>query len=241
MSNDKKDLKERVGKLGMYLIDQAKEKIKELNQQILFRKAEIKKQYREEEIKKSKELREEFINKYEQQLNTNLSTTLLSSKEKLLDLKNELIKDFRNSLRGEVSSRIEDQYSNYIQYLLENMKEVENKVDSSQNVNVFFNERDLRHFSQNADEIYNIFGNDVALKESQDIDVGGFKLELIQEDIIYNYSIDKIIDKNHSLLEKKISEQLKDSEIKNIRSEFEEFINNKKQEMEDILIKYDRI
>ncbi|TFF97784.1 MAG: hypothetical protein EU547_03370 [Promethearchaeota archaeon] len=240
-SEDKEDLSVKIGKLGLYLIEQAKEKIKNLNQQILFRKAEIKKHFREQEIKKSKNLRKKFIDQYEQKLNTNLSSTLLSSKEKLLDLKNELIRDFKTALRKEVNQRIEKKYSNYIQYLLENLNQITDKINTSHQFNIYFNERDLNYFNQNRGKINNNFHHNVNLKKSSEIEVGGFKLEQIQEDIIYNYTVDNIINRNYNLLEHKISEQIKDSEIKIIDSEFEKFINKKKEKMEDILIKYDRI
>lgn len=241
MSSEQEDVKTKIGKLGMYLIDQAKEKIKELNQQILFRKAEIKKKYREQEIKKSKKLRKKFTNQYEQKLNTNLSTTLLSSKDKLLELKNELIKDFQNTLRENLRRRIEDRYSDYIQYILENIRQIKNKINTSHKLNIYLHERDLQYFKQNIDRITNIFNGHVQLKLSPEIDVGGFKLEQIQENIIYNYTIENVIEKHYTILEQKVSEQIKDSEIKTVHSDFEEFINEKKEQMEDILIRYDRI
>lgn len=241
MSSEQEDVKTKIGKLGMYLIDQAKEKIKELNQQILFRKAEIKKKYREQEIKKSKKLRKKFTNQYEQKLNTNLSTTLLSSKDKLLDLKNELIRDFQNTLRDNLRRRIEDRYSDYVQYILENIRQIKNKINTSHKLNIYLHERDLQYFKQNIDQITNIFNGRVQLKPSPEIDVGGFKLEQIQEDIMYNYTIENVIEKHYTILEQKVSEQIKDSEIKTVHSDFEAFVNEKKEQMEDILIRYDRI
>jgi len=241
LSSEQEDVKNKIGKLGMYLIDQAKEKIKELNQQILFRKAEIKKKYREQEVKKSKKLRKKFTNQYEQKLNTNLSTTLLSSKDKLLDLKNELIKDFKNTLRDNLKHRIEDRYSNYVQYILENIKRIKNKINTSHKLNIYLHERDLKYFKQNKEKLTKIFNGQVELKHSPEIDVGGFKLEQIQEDIIYNYTLENVIEKHYTILEQKVSEQIKDSEIKTIHTDFEEFINEKKEQMEDILIRYDRI
>jgi hypothetical protein len=59
--SENRDLKERFGHLGMYLIEKAQEEIKNLNQQILFQKAEIKKRYRERTEDRSEKLRNQLI------------------------------------------------------------------------------------------------------------------------------------------------------------------------------------
>ena len=241
MPSDEIDLKKRIGKLGMYLIEQAKERIKELNQQILFQKAEIKKKFRKEEIKKSKELRQEFIEEYDHQLNTTMSSTLLDSKEKLLDLKNKLIEDYKNELRGKIIQRINDGYSNYINYILDLMKNIEKQIEASHRSVIYFNSRDFSYFSDHLDKVKDTLGNNVELNESPKIDIGGFRLEQVEEGIIFNYTIENTISKHYKMIEKQISNQITDSEIKDLQSEFESFINQKKEKKEDILIKYDRI
>ncbi len=241
MSSEKEDLKAQVGKLGLYLIEQAKERIKELNQQILFRKAEIKKKYREQEIQKSKNLRAEFIDKYEKKLNTNLSATLLASKQELLDLKNNLIKNFKDAIRRETLQSIDKRYSNYINYLLKTMMEIKEKVKSSESLVINLNLRDFNYFSTHISKVKNIFGEKVVIKESSGIDVGGFKLEMPQEEIIYNYSLENTLNKNFDLLEQKISNQVKDARIKDEQDGFEKFVEEIREKMEDTLIIYDRI
>jgi vacuolar-type H+-ATPase subunit E/Vma4 len=238
MTNQKRKLRAQFGKLGMYLVDQAKDKIKELNQQTLFRKGEIKKKYREREERKSKELRKKFIDDYNHILNTNLSTAILNSKDKLLEFKNKIIKDFINDLHIELEQRINKNYSEYQDFIFNSIKSIKNNINEPENVRIYFNSRDIKNFKR---KIGDIIGGGTNIKEDPTIEIGGFKIEQIRQQISFNYTLDNIIQENYSVIETKFAAIITDSEIKELQTEFEEYISEKKKKREDILVEYDRI
>jgi len=67
--------------LGMHLINDAQEKIKKLNQQMLYQKAEIRKDFLKRIDESSKKIKNQFANSYKDFLNKSLSSTLLDAKE----------------------------------------------------------------------------------------------------------------------------------------------------------------
>jgi vacuolar-type H+-ATPase subunit E/Vma4 len=241
MAEENKQLKSRIGKLGMYLIDQARNKIKDLNQQILFRKGEIKKKYRELEEKKSKNLRNEFIVDYNHILNTNLSSTLLDSKEKVLTFKNRIISNFINDLYAELENRIKNNYSDYQSYIIKQIEEIKSEVDNPHEIIIYFNSRDFKFFKNSVNKIENIIGRGFKIEEDPKIEIGGFKLENAKQKILFNYTLESVIQKNYSMIETKFTSIIADSKIKDLQTEFEEFINQKKKDREEILVEYDRI
>ncbi len=241
ISDKKINLKSQFGKLGMHLIDQAKDKIKDLNQEMLFRKAEIKKRYRNRLDLKSDQIRKGFIEDYNNSLNKNLSSTLLESKERILELKNNLIKLFIKDLREEIKKRINSNYKGYVQYLLDIIDNIKNKDNLPKNSILYFNERDMDYFRKNIEKIKNIVNNEFQIKKELKIEIGGFILEQDDGEISFDYTIDNTIEENYSKIEMNFSNIIKDTEIKKLQKEFEEFVNQKKKNIGDYLIDYDRI
>ncbi|TFF94693.1 MAG: hypothetical protein EU544_04145, partial [Promethearchaeota archaeon] len=84
--------------MGIYLLDKAQKEIKEINQKSLFQKAEIKKKYLDKSDENSKKIKEKFIRDYNNYLNDTLSSVLLDSKEKLLKLKDGMLKELKKGL-----------------------------------------------------------------------------------------------------------------------------------------------
>jgi len=241
ISEKKINLKSQFGKLGMHLIDQAKGKIKDLNQEMLFRKAEIKKRYRNRLDLKSDQIRKGFIEDYNNSLNKNLSSTLLESKERILDLKNNLIELFIKDLREEIKKRIKNDYEGYVGYLLDKFDNIKNKNDFSKDSILYFNERDINYFRKNIEKLKNIVNNEFQIKKELKIEIGGFILDQDGGEISFDYTIDNTIEENYSKIEMNFSNIIKDTEIKKLQKEFEEFVNQKKKTIGDYLIDYDRI
>jgi len=71
--SEDKNLKERFGNLGLYLVNKAQEEIKEFNRQNLFQKAEIRKRYLERSNESFMRLKNHFVEGYDQYLNNSLS------------------------------------------------------------------------------------------------------------------------------------------------------------------------
>jgi vacuolar-type H+-ATPase subunit E/Vma4 len=235
------NLKSRFGKLGIHLIEQAKDKIKDLNQEMLFRKAEIKKRYRNRLDTKSNEIRQQFIDDYNNILNMNLSSTLLESKDRILELKNNLIRVFIIDLHKEIDNHIRVNYQGYVDYLLDLIREIKGQNYIPNNSFFYFNERDYEFFEKNDHKLTEVIQKEFKVKQSSKIDIGGFILEQADGEISFDYTIDNIIEGNYSLIEMEFSDIIKDAEIKKIQSEFEDIINENKKKIETYLIDYDRI
>jgi len=234
-------LRERFGNLGIYLIEKAKEEIRDINRQTLFQKADIRKRYIERANENSLKIRKQFINTYNQYLNNILSETLLESKEKILDLKNRILDDLKNSINNLIKEKINKNYTNYINFLLDIFRSNKHFIDKSSKIVILFNSKDFDYFNKSSVKIKNLFKNEIEIQKYSEELIGGFKVQLFKGTIYYDYSIDNLINESSSSIQKKISTLVSDSEIKDIEHNFEEFIQNKKLGIEDYLKDYDRI
>ncbi len=239
---DKKDLKKEFGKLGIFLIEKANNKIKKKNQQMLIEKAEIKRKNENILISKSEVIKNDFISKTFKYLNTILSSSILDIKKKSLEHKNNLINEFIEDLKKELEKRVNKNQSEYYNFILNLLKQTysDNKK-SFKNSTIFFNKKDLMHFTQNRAELDKIIDKNIKLEQSNDIILGGFKITQDKGDVNLNYELSNIIRENRSLIDIHFTELISDSGMKIIQQEFENFINKKKKEIENKLIKYDEI
>jgi vacuolar-type H+-ATPase subunit E/Vma4 len=234
-------LKKQYGNLGFYLIEKAQKEINEFNRQTLFQKAEIKKRYLERSQDRSIKLREQFIENYDQFLNQFLSSTLLEGKEKFLNLKNTLIKTLKIRLFNHIKNNIDNNYLNYIEFLLNIVKKIKNTVDKPQAIELIFNSRDYGYFLENSEKIQDQFKNPVEINKDQLEFIGGIKISLGSGLISYDYTIDNLINKKSSFIQIEISKIIDDSEIKEIENEFNIFIQNQKSKIKEYLKQYDQI
>jgi vacuolar-type H+-ATPase subunit E/Vma4 len=239
--SEEKNLKERFGNLGLYLINKAQEEIKEFNRQNLFQKAEIRKIYLERSNENFLRLKNHFIEAYNQYLNNSLSSTLLELKEKELDLKNNLIRELENSIYELMKEKIQNKYEDYVKYLLDYFKDKIDFIDKPTKIEILFNYKDFAYFSKNSKKIDNLFKNSFVIKEAPGEFIGGFKVILSDGNISYDYSIDNLITKNSDFIQKKLFDILTESGIKEIERDFAEFIERQKLGLEGHLKKYDRI
>ena len=239
--SEEKDLKERFGNLGLYLVEKAKEEIKEINRQNLFQKAEIRKRYIDRANESSLRTRGHFIETYNQYLNSMLSKTLIDSKEEVLKIKNQLVEKLKNIIKNYLKDNIEDSYSNYINFLIHKIKENKDFIDKPSKIIILFNSKDFNYFNENTNKLKNLFKNAIEIKKDPHQSIGGFKVILANGDISVDYSVDDIINKNLSIIQQEFSNIISDSEIKEIESNFENFIQNQKKGIEQYLVNYDRI
>ena len=239
--SEEKNLKERFGNLGLYLVNKAQAEIKEFNRQNLFQKAEIRKKYLERSNESFMRLKNHFVEAYYQYLNNSLSSTLLELKEKELDLKNNLIWELENSLYELMKGKIESKYEDYVTYLLAYIKDKIDFIDKATKIELLFNSKDFAYFSKNSKKIDNLFKNSFVIKEALGEFIGGFKVILSDGDISYDYSLDNLITKNSNYIQKKLFDILTESGIKEIERNFEEFIQTQKLGLGGHLKKYDRI
>lgn len=239
--SEEKNLKERFGNLGLYLVNKAQAEIKEFNRQNLFQKAEIRKKYLERSNESFMRLKNHFVEAYYQYLNNSLSSTLLELKEKELDLKNNLIWELENSIYELMKGKIESKYEDYVTYLLAYIKDKIDFIDKATKIELLFNSKDFAYFSKNSKKIDKLFKNSFVIKEAPSEFIGGFKVILSDGDISYDYSLDNLITKNSNYIQKKLFDILTESGIKEIERDFEEFIQTQKLGLGGHLKKYDRI
>lgn len=234
-------MKKQFGNLGLYLIEKAKNEIKELTQKTLFQKAEIKKRFLERSDDRSIKQKQQFIDNYDHFLNQSLSSTLLNSKGKFLKLKNSLISELKTTLFNLIRKKIENNYSKYISYLLNLIENVKKTIDKPQEIELIFNDKDYNYFIKNVDKILDLFKNPIEINKDRRDFIGGFKISLVGGIISYDYTIDNLINKKSLIIQMEISKIVDDAEIKNIEKKFEEFIENQKERITVYLRQYDRI
>ncbi|MHA2037236.1 MAG: V-type ATP synthase subunit E family protein [Promethearchaeota archaeon] len=239
--SEEKDLKKTFGNLGLYLVEKAQEEIKKFNQQTLFQKAEIKKRFFERSNDRTLKLKETFIDNYDHFLNQMLSNTLLKGKEKFMDLKNRLIKELKSSLAKLIKEKIEKNYPKYIEFLINNIKEITKTIAKPQEIELVFNSKDYDYLLKNYSKIQDLFKSPVETdKDSVDF-IGGFKIIMVGGAISYDYTIDNLIDIKSSFIQMEISKIVNDSEIKQIEDNFNKFIQNQKTKITEYLGQYDQI
>ena len=244
--SEEKNLKEKFGNLGIYLINKAQEEIKDFNQNILFQKAEIRKRFSDRTNESSLKIRKHLILTFNQFLNKLLTSTLSELRERVLKLKNDLIKELRTELSEEIKIIIRESYSKkgikmYSNFLLNSIKNISHMTNKLAKIILILNHKDYDYFSKNPDILQIQFKNKIVLKKSEEDFIGGFKIIHEDENIFYDYSIESIFKKKESLIQKEFSKFVDESEIGIIKNEFEQFIEKSKLGIEGYLKKYDRI
>ncbi len=244
--SEEKELKEKFGNLGLYLINKAQDEIKDFNQRILFQKAEIRKRFSDRTHESSLKIRKHLILTYNQFLNKLLTSTLSELRERVLNLKNRLINELRTELHYKIQEIMKENYSKnsiktYSNFLLKSIKNISHGVSKLPEITLILNSKDYIYFSKNLDILDNQLKNKIVLKKSDEDFIGGFKIIQEDENIFYDYTIENILKKNESLIQKEFSKFIDDSEIGIIKKELEQFIQKLKLGIEEYLKKYDRI
>ncbi len=165
----------------------------------------------------------------------------MEGKEKFLVLKNLLIKTLKVSLFNHIKKKIDDNYLNYHEFLLESIKNVKDSIDKPQAIELIFNSKDYSYLIQNHERIHGLFKNPVEINKDRSEFIGGFKISLGSGLISYDYTIDNLIESKSSFIQKEISKIVNDSEIKEIEKQFNIFIQNQKSKIKEYLNLYDQI
>ena len=207
---EQRDLKEQFGQLGLHLLDDAEEKVRTINEKTLLQKASLKKDFLNRVEDRTTKIKNEFIEKYNKFLSNSLSSTILQSKEMLLQIKNDLLLDFKNHLMDKIKLLIENNYSNYIAFFINKLHEIILDVGSEPSgVEISLNSNDFKYFQGNRNKIEAVFSGKVIMKELKQPIIGGFILYLTQGKISYDYSVENIISKASNVIEQIGSEPKK--------------------------------
>ena len=227
--------------MGIYLLDKAQKEIKEINQKSLFEKAEIKKKYLDKSDENSKKIKEKFIRDYNNYLNDTLSSVLLDSKEKLLKLKDGMLKELKKGLIDIIEEKIEKNYAGYLDFLFEQVEQKCKELSTTSEDKIVFNSRDFNQYSEFKEKIDKLFRDTPQVQESHESFIGGFRFIHKEGEISYDYSIEKIIEKNIVLIQKEFLKSITDKEIKKIEYKFENKIQTYKDKIEGYLNQYERL
>ncbi len=154
-------------------------------------------------------------------------------------MKNKLLKELKNKIYELLKEKMNQFYSDYIKYLLDYITDNVDIIDKYKKIVLLLNSRDYNFFNKNPDEIKSLFKNSIEINKAPHKFIGGFKIILSDEEIFYDFSIDNIINKNLTFIQKELSKIISESEIKEIEQEFERFIQEQKLGIEAYLRKYD--
>lgn len=186
-------------------------------------------------------MRAGLVESYKTYLNENVSSTLMSSKERLLDLKNQLITDLKLHIYDLIKEKINKNYSSYTEYMVNQLKTIKKSFDESLGFTLILNSKDYSYFKANFNKLSEIIPNPITLKQG-DIDfIGGIKIILSGSKISYDFSIKSILNKKLSIIEMKFSEIVDDEKYRTLETEFEVLIRTKKEAIEKHLQDYDQI
>ena len=235
-------MREGFGKLSLYLIEKAQEEIREINRQTLFQMSEIKKKYQERINDNTSKIESQFIETTIKSLNNSLSSILLIVKDELSNLKNKLVLELITDLKQIINETIKSGYSNYINFLIRNLKKISEFIDKPPEIILTLNSRDYNFFKKRFVEIQNNFKNKVVLENSEENFIGGFKIRNLNGNLSYNYIFTTLLSKSTSLIEIELSKIFSDfdSEIQEMQQHYEKFIQNQKLHVDEILQENER-
>ncbi|MBY8980574.1 MAG: hypothetical protein KGD72_09300 [Candidatus Lokiarchaeota archaeon] len=234
-------MKERFGKLGLHLVNLAENDIKDINQQTIFQIADIKKKNRVRARESLLKMKEHFIETFNRLLNNSLSSTLLKIKEEILKSKNKLMSELITDLTNLIEKKINDNYSNYIEFLLNALENIKHVVDKPPEIIITLNSRDFNFFNNNKEKIVKIFKNNIKLNKSEKEFTGGFICIVPAINISYNDTVENQLKKNTSIIEIEFSKIFSESEtdIKQLENFYLKFIQNQRQVIEEYLQNYE--
>ena len=154
-------------------------------------------------------------------------------------MKNKLLKELKNKIYELLKEKMNQFYSDYIKYLIDYITDNVDIIDKYKKIVLLLNSRDYNFFNKNPDEIKSLFKNSIEINKAPHNFIGGFKIIVSDGEISYDFSIDNIINKNLTFIQKELSKIVSESEIKEIEQEFERFIQEQKLGIEEYLRKYD--
>lgn len=239
ISEEETDFKKKVGDLGMFMIDKAEQEIKETHRKTLFQKVEIRKEYLKKLLEGSSKIKTTFIETYTKLFNNYLSSALLSSKEKIISLKNDLLGNLKITLHERIIEKINNNYSGYIEFLLDYIYSIRDNVDNKGDIIILLNSKDYNYFNKDINKIDKGFKNSVTIKQDSEDFIGGFKVTLIDALISYDYTIEMLVNKNYTEIEIEFSKLISEIKFKELNLGLEKFIELKKNEIEEHLKNYD--
>ena len=243
MEKSEFNLKKEFGKLGLYLVENAENEIKEVERKQVLLNSSLKKRTNEriEQILNKK--KKQFKDQYNSQINESTVSILLDVKNKLLDLKNKLIFDFKNDFKEELALKISKNYDQYIKYLLKLMKEKVDDLKVHKKMTFILNSNDYNYLNNHKGLLQSLKIDNYELRKSEKESIGGYILIIPEESFILNYMLENQINLNTNAFESLLTEELSSLEESyyDINEKFEKSIEDIRNKIQIYLQKLEEL
>jgi len=236
-------LKKELGNLGLYLVENAENEIKEIERKQVLLNSSLKKRKNEriEQIlnKKAKQ----FKDQYNSQINESTVSVLLDIKNQLLELKNKLITNFKNDFKEEIALKISKNYDQYIKYLLKLMKEKVDDLKVHKKMTFILNSNDYNYLNNHKGLLQSLQIDNYELQKSEKESIGGYILIIPEESFILNYMLENQINLNTNAIESLLTEELSSLEESyyDINEKFEKSIEDIRNKIQIYLQKLEEL
>ena len=235
--------KKEFGNLGLYLVENAENEIKEIERKQVLLNSSLKKRKNEriEQILTKKE--KQFKDQYHSQINESTVSILLDVKNQLLDLKNKLIFNFKNDFKEDLALKISKNYDKYISYLLKIIKEKVDDLKVHKKMKLILNSDDYNYFNNHKGLLQSLQIDNYELQKSDKESIGGYILMIPEESFILNYMLENQINLKTNAFESLLTKELSSLEESyyNINEKFEKSIEDIRNKIQIYLKKLEEL
>jgi vacuolar-type H+-ATPase subunit E/Vma4 len=119
------------------------------------------------------------------------------------------------------------------------MHSIKNDIDNKGDIVILLNPKDYNYFSKDLNKIEKNFKNSVIVKQDSKEIIGGFKVNLPQVLISYDYTLETLINKNYVDIEIEFSKLISDLSYKELDDSLVKFIQLKKNDIEEYIKNYE--
>ena len=244
MEKSEFNLKKEFGKLGLYLVENAEDEIKEIERKQVLLNSSLKKRKNEriEQILNKK--KKQFKDQYNSSINESTVSILLDVKNQLLKLKNKLIINLKNDFKEELALKISKNYDQYINYLIKTLKE---KIDDlkvrKKKISIILNSDDYNYLNNHKGLLQSLEVENYELKKSESESIGGYILKIPEESFILNFMLENQINLETNAFESLLTNELSSLEetFYNINEEFEKSIAAIRNKIQTYLAKLEEL
>ncbi len=194
-------LKNKLTKLGLYLIDKAESDIKEFERKNVLMKSNLKKRKNDRIEQMLNKNKNRLINQYNSKINNSTVSILLQIKNQLLDLKNALINQIKKDLIVEIEKKISKNYSSYIKYIVNSIKEKTERVKDRENIIFLFNKRDYKHFNEHKNLLKDFDKIHYKIEAHKENFMGGFLIMVPEDSLLFDYTFKNQINQKDNFIE----------------------------------------
>ena len=240
--NELKEKKE-FGNLGLYLVENAEDEIKEIERKQVLLNSSLKKRKNEriEQILNKKV--KQFKDQYNSQINESTVSILLDVKNQLLNLKNKLIFNFKNDFKEELALKISKNYDQYINYLLKIIKEEVDNLKVPNKMKLILNSNDYDYLNNHKELLQSLQIDNYELQKSEKDSIGGYILVIPEESFILNYMLENQINLKTNAFESLLTRELSPLEESyyDINDKFEKSIEAIRNKIQNYLEKLEEL